>query len=98
MAEDLFTQDTLSRVLGAARLLKLVRAGWLTPVKRTPNRVLYRPADVRQVLRRLERGERPPPDQIESLRTNRAYVHKGRKVQPTIWDLELDLSDLTTHV
>lgn len=98
MAEDLFTQDTLSRVIGAARLLKLIRAGWLTPYRRTPNRVLYRAADVHACLRRLERGELCPPDHIESLRTNRNYVKKGPPPKPPGLDeLKLDFSafDLT---
>ena len=102
MPEALLTQHTVSRVLGAARLLKLVRAGWLTPVKRTPNRVLYRAVDIHLVLRRLERGERPPPDHVESLRTNRNYVKKGPPPKPPgLDDLKLDFSGfehLITHV
>jgi hypothetical protein len=102
MSEALLTRHTVSRVMGAARLLKLIRAGWLTPCQRTPNRVFYRASDIHLVLRRLERGERPPPDHIESLRTNRNYVKKSPPPKPPGLDeLKLDFTefDLThTHV
>ena len=59
MPEVLLNQHTVSRVLGAARVLRFIRAGWLTPVQRSP-RVLYSPRDVHAAIRRLERGERLP--------------------------------------
>jgi hypothetical protein len=102
MAEVLITQRRLAQVLGAARLLRFVHAGWLAPVQRTPSRVLYRVSDIHAVLQKLERGQICPPDRIESARTNgsavrhgRGYMKKGRKVRPTVWDLNLDFSTLT---
>jgi hypothetical protein len=100
MSADLITQHRLAQVPGYPRLKRLVRSGWLTP-QRTPSRVLYRVADVHLALRRLEAGEALPPDRIESARTNesavrhgRGYIRKGRKVRPTVWDLNLDFSTL----
>jgi hypothetical protein len=98
MPEDLINQHRLAKVLGAARVLRFVRAGWLKAVQRSP-RVLYRIADVHACLRRLERGEVCPPDRVESARTNdsharhgRAYVPKGRKPRPSVEDIILDFS------
>jgi hypothetical protein len=50
----LLTQHRLAQVLGAASLLRFVRAGWLTPAQRTPSRVLFRLSDVNAALRRLD--------------------------------------------
>lgn len=110
MSEALLTRYDLVQVLGAARLLRFIRAGWLTPAQRTPSRVLFRVADVHAALQRLERGEVCPPDRIESARTNgsairhgRGYVKKVRpfslpKVweisRPTLPDLVFNLDDL----
>ena len=58
----------LAEVLGEARLLRFIRAGWLTPAQRTSSRVLFRVSDVHAALRRLERGQICPPDQIEVAR------------------------------
>jgi hypothetical protein len=98
MAEDLLTQQTVSRVLGRPRLMRFVRAGWLKPVERSP-RVLFSPRDVHACLRRLERFETLPPDKIESARTHdsavrhgRGYVLKGRKVRPAADEIVLDFS------
>ena len=95
MSEVLLTRHTVIQVIGAARLLRFIRAGWLTPAKRTPSRVLFRVSDVRHALRRLERGEALPPDQIESARTNgsarrhgRGYVKKVRPISlPQVWEI-----------
>jgi hypothetical protein len=106
MAEDLLTQHTVSRVLGAARLLRFIHAGWLSPAQRMPSRVgnrasrvLYRVADVHAALRRLERGESCPPDRVEAgriraseERNGRAYVKKSRPQRPGINAIELDFS------
>jgi hypothetical protein len=100
MSEALLTQHTVSRVIGASRLRRLLRAGWLTPAERTPSRVFYRVSDVRTTLRRLERGEVCPPDRIESDRVAKskewnghAYVPKEKKVRRRVWDLgDLDFS------
>jgi hypothetical protein len=108
MPEVLITQHRLAQVLGPSRLKRLLHAGWLAPaqslpsrVSNRPSRVLYRIADVHAALRRLEAGERCPPDQIESARTNgsavrhgRGYVRRERKARPTVWDLNLDFSNL----
>jgi hypothetical protein len=100
--DDLLTRHTVAQVLGAARLKRLVRAGWLRPVEHTPQRVLFSVHDVHAALRRLERGEVCPPDQVESERTNgsairhgRGYVAKGRKARTPVWDLNLDFSAVT---
>jgi hypothetical protein len=99
MAEALLSQRAVSRFLGAARLLRFVRAGWLKPARRSPSRVLYRVADVHAALRRLERGEACPPDQLESARTNgsairhgRGYQKKVRQPPPGLDAIELDWS------
>jgi hypothetical protein len=99
MAALRITQHRLAQVLGAARLRRLVRAGWITPVERTPSRVMFRAADVHACLRRLENGEICPADRIESARTNasairhgRGYVKKGRPQSPGIDAIKLDFS------
>jgi hypothetical protein len=103
MSEALLTQYHLAQVLGAARLMRLVRAGWLAPAQRSPSRVLFRVSDVHAALQRLERGEALPPDRVESERVAKskernghAYVPKGRKVRPVVWDLNLDFSAITS--
>jgi len=78
MSEVLLTRHTVIQVIGAARLLRFIRAGWLTPAQRTPSRVLFRVSDVHAALRRLENGEALPPDQIESARCNGSAVKHGR--------------------
>jgi hypothetical protein len=92
---DLVSQRRVAEVLGAARLKRLARAGWISPAQRSPSRVFYRVSDIHAALRRLERGELCPPDQIESARTNRNYVPKEKKARTPVWDLNLDLSALT---
>src|SRR6516165_10895331 len=76
----LLTQHRLAQVLGAARLLRFVRAGWLAPAQRTASRVLFRVSDVHAALRRLERGEVCPPDRIASARCNKNYVPRPRRI------------------
>jgi hypothetical protein len=98
MSKALLTQRMLSRVIGATRLRRLVRAGWLVPVQRSPNRVLYRVSDVHAALKRLER-QACPPDRIEIARVRASEarngyprVRKGRP-QPPDWSaIELDFS------
>jgi hypothetical protein len=86
MADDLVSRHTVEQVLGRPRLLRFIRAGWLSPAQRTPSRVLFRVSDVHAALRRLERGEVCPPDQIESARINGSARRHGRgyvkKVRP----------------
>jgi hypothetical protein len=53
MAAALLTQKTVSQVIGESRLLRLVHAGWLRPVKRTPSRVLFSSRDVHLALSRM---------------------------------------------
>jgi hypothetical protein len=79
--DDLLTQRTVSRVLGTARLLRFIRAGWISPAQRTPSRILYRVADVHAALRRLERGERCPPDHLEVVRIRASEIRHGRSYQ-----------------
>jgi hypothetical protein len=50
---ELLNQDIISRVIGASRLGRLRAAGWLEPVERRPQRVLFSPRDVHAALRRL---------------------------------------------
>ena len=101
MSEALLTQRTVSLVIGATRLRRLVHAGWLVPVQRTPARVFYRVFDVHAALTQLERSV-CPPDRIEVLRVRASELRNGHprvrkeKVTPVL-DLsaiELDLSGL----
>jgi hypothetical protein len=101
MSEALLTQRTLSRVIGAARLLRFIRAGRLAPAQRTSSRVLYRVSDVHAALRRLERHETLPPDKAEVLRVRLSETRNGhprlRKVRPQppgLEAIELDFSAL----
>lgn len=98
MAEELLAKRLLKRVLGAARLSRLIRAGWLVPHSRTPSRVLFRIADVHAALRRLECSP-CPPDKLEVLRVRtserrngHAYVPKPRAQPPSLGEIELDFS------
>jgi hypothetical protein len=105
MAEALLTRSSVEQVLGRSRVLRLVRAGWLTPAQHSPSR--FRVADVHAALRRLERGEVLPPDQIESARCNgsaarhgRAYVKKVRPLSlPQVWEISRPtLPDLVVNL
>ena len=105
MSEALLTQYHLAQVLGAARLLRFMRAGWLTPVERRPSRVLFSARDVHVALRRLERGQICPPDKIESVRVARskernghAYIPKEKKVRPMVSDLDFSAINLDSDL
>ena len=81
----LLNQSTVVQLIGEARLRRLLRAGWLAPQPRTSGKVFYASSDVRQVLRRLERGDYLGPDTIEVARVRdcerrhgRAYVRKRK--------------------
>jgi hypothetical protein len=94
MSAALLTQLTVRRVIGAARLNRLLRAGGLKPVERTPSRILYSPRDIHRALRRLER-QVCPPDKIESIRVARsrernghAYVPVPKKDKTPVWNLD----------
>src|SRR5258708_25671133 len=100
MSEALLTQRTLSRVIGASRLRRLLREAWLRPVESNAHSILFSPRDIHAALTRLER-ERCPPDKVEILRVreserrnDRGYVPKEKKPRRPAWDLELDLSAL----
>jgi hypothetical protein len=96
---DPLSQELLVRVLGAARVKRLVRAGWLSPVEQTGCSVLFDRLAVHAALKRMER-ERCPADRIESLRVTesvakhgRTYVPKGRAVKPFNFEgFKLDFS------
>jgi hypothetical protein len=97
-SEALLTQHHLAQVLGAARLLRLVRAGWLSPAQRTPSLVLYRVSDIHVALSRLER-ERCPANQIECQRvraweqlTGNGYKKVPARKPPGLDAIELDFS------
>jgi hypothetical protein len=99
MMNDLITQGRLAQILGAARVLKLQRNGWLKPTRRTAHSILFYLADVRACWRRLEAGERLPPDKTETARVRlseqrngRSYQKKGRPQRPGIDAIELDFS------
>jgi hypothetical protein len=98
MSEALLTQHTVSRVIGASRLRRLLRAGWLEPVKSNAYSILFSPRDVHAPLRRLERRV-CPPDRIEvarvrasEKRNGHAYVPKPRPQPLGIDAIELDWS------
>ena len=98
MSEALLTQRTLRRIIGQSRLKRLVRAGWLAPVERTPSRVLYRVSDIHAALSRLER-RRCPPDRIEvarvrasELRNGHPRVRKEKAAPPGLDAIQVDFS------
>jgi hypothetical protein len=100
MSEALVSQHTVSRVIGASRLRRLLRAGWLTPVQRNAYSILFSPRDVHAALTRLER-EVCPPDRIEVARVRASEARNGhprvRKVRPQppgLDAIELDFSML----
>ena len=79
--------------------MRLVRAGWLVPVERSPSRVLFSVRDVHAALRQLERRF-CPPDQIaiaqvraSEKRNGRGYVRKGRSSKPGIDEIAVDFSE-----
>jgi hypothetical protein len=98
-ANDLLPQRIVAKTIGAARLLRLVRAGWLAPVTPVNGRrcktspVLFAAKDVRGVIRRLERGETTAPDKIEVARVRVSEIRHGRAYVP-ITATASDLSDL----
>src|SRR5436309_1268440 len=96
----LLTQHTVSRVLGASRLRRLLRAGWLTPVERNACSILFSPRDVHRALTKLE-YRRCPPDRIAvasvrawEKRNGRAYVRKEKAARPDLSEIKLDFSGL----
>lgn len=96
MAKDLFSKHLLRRVIGKARLQRLIRAGWLVPAEHTPTKVMFRPTDVHAALRRLER-QACPPDKLEVARVRLSELRNGhprvRKEKPLkSLDFELDFS------
>jgi hypothetical protein len=80
MPAELIAQQIVIDVIGEARFFRFLRAGWLAPAQRISRRVLFRAADVHAALRRLERGEVCPPDQIASARCNKNYVPRARRI------------------
>jgi hypothetical protein len=102
MSEALLTQHIVAQVLGASRLQRLLRAGWLAPRERTPSRVLFSQRDLHAALQRLERGEALPPDRTEVARVRASEERNGHprvrkeKVRPVL-DLsaiKLDFSSI----
>jgi hypothetical protein len=93
---DLVTQRCLRQIIGQARLKRLIRAGWLTPVERNAHSILFDPRDVHAALRRLEH-QRCPPDRIEVMRVRdseklngHSYVKKGRPQRPGVDEIVVD--------
>jgi hypothetical protein len=79
-------------------LQRLLRAGWLKPVKRNAHLVLFAARDIHLALSRMER-EACPPDRIEVARVRASEVRNGhprvRKVYPQppgLDAMELDFS------
>lgn len=109
MSEALVTQHTLKKFLGAARVLRMIRAGWLKPVGRKTQAILFDPRDIRAALRRLEL-ERCPPDKLEVMRVRQSEERNGhprirkkevihRTVNLNELEFELDFSDFqNAHV
>ena len=85
-------------MIGWSRLQRLLHAGWLKPVERSPSRVLFSPRDVHLALSRMER-ERCPANQIEvsrvrawEQRTSRGYKKVPARKPPGLDTIELDFS------
>jgi hypothetical protein len=54
MPAALLSQRALGRILGTARVLRMIRAGWLKPVEHNASATLFDPRDVRTALKRME--------------------------------------------
>jgi hypothetical protein len=83
-AERLLTQHGPAQLIGSARLRRWVRAGWLAAVERRRGggrfaMILFSPRDMRRILKRLERGERPAPDKLESARVMAARLRSNHR-------------------
>ena len=84
--DDLLSQHMVARIIGRSRLMRLLRAGWITP---TTNSRTYRTApifysarDVHAALKRLEHGEFLLPDLVETARvrdSERRHGHRSRR-------------------
>ena len=97
MSEALLTQHTVTRVIRASRLRRLLRAGWLAPVERRPSRVLFSAHDVHVALTKLER-QACPPDRIEVARVRASEARNGhprvRKEEKIIESVDLNALEL----
>jgi hypothetical protein len=99
---SLVTQRNVALIIGWSRLQRLLNAGWLKPVERSPQRVLFRDSDIHAALSRLER-ERCPANRIDvarvrgwEARNGRTYVKKGHPQSPGLDAIELDFSAFNT--
>jgi hypothetical protein len=91
MSEALLTKYTVGRVIGTSRLRRLLRAGWISPVGRNGQAILFNPRDIHAALRRLERGEKLPPDKVEVARVRASEVRNGHpRVRKTVDPLPPD--------
>lgn len=100
MADLLIQRHLVETVLGRCRLLRLMRAGWLTHARNAPRPGLFSTRDIQRALARMER-QRPPPDKIKiaevrasELRTGRAYVPHPKPPRPDPLDLVINWDDV----
>jgi hypothetical protein len=70
------TKRTVERVIGQTRLRRLLRAGWISPVGRNGQAILFDPLHVHAALRRMERSV-VPPDKIEVARVRASEARNG---------------------
>lgn len=95
---SLVTQRNVALIIGWSRLRRLLNAGWLKPVERSPQRVVFRISDIHAALSRLER-ERCPANQIESQRvraweqrTGNGYQKVPARKTAGLEEIKLDFS------
>jgi len=82
--EELVPQHIVIQVIGWSRLRRLLHAGWLKPVERSPQRVLFAQRDLHLALTRMER-EAVPPDKVEVPRVRASEVRNGHpRVRKTV--------------
>ena len=87
---DLISQRTLSRIIGQTRLRRLLRCGWIKPIERNGQAILFDPRDVRRALTQLER-RRCPVDKIEVARVLTYRIKKPPKVAPPRLEAHFEL-------
>jgi broad specificity phosphatase PhoE len=99
--DSLLTQNQMGQLIGAARMLKLRRCGWLAPVSSANGRayktapILYSVRNLRQVIRRLERGELPPPDSVATVQVRASETrHRRAYIRKTNVDVILDFESI----
>ena len=103
MASALLSKRLLKRVIGASRLMRLLRAGWLKPIEHNGHGILFAPNDVHAALRMLERRFFQPYQiavaavRASELRHGRAYQKKGRPQPQGLDAITLDFSQFNVQ-